>query len=431
MTSLNPQAEELNNILIQNNRSVYEMLSTRGKEIFFPKKGILSQSAEAKGKKINATIGMALEDNGKPMVLAGIRDMIHCANPEEGFSYAPSFGHPDLRKAWAEKMLKQNPSLKGKAVSLPVVSSALTHGISMAAYLFADEGDPVVTPDYYWENYDLIFTNACHSNLKMFPTFEGKSFNISAMKNIISKESGEKVILILNFPNNPTGYTVTQAEALEIRNVLVDFAKSGKKIVCLVDDAYFGLVYEEEIIRESLFCYLADAHENLLAVKLDGPTKEDYVWGFRVGFMTYGIKGGNAALYSALENKTGGAIRGNISNASNLAQVLLLQEYKAAHYEDQKVEKYQTLKNRYLKVKEIFSKHPEYSSCFDALPFNSGYFMCVEIKKHDAEKIRQLLLQKYSIGLIAFNRLLRVAFSSVPLNDLETLFDGLYKACQE
>ena len=100
-------------------------------------------------------------------------------------------------------------------------------------------------------------------------------------------------------------------------------------------------------------------------------------------------------------------------------------------YEDEKANKFETLKNRYLKVKEIFKRHPEFSSCFEALPFNSGYFMCVEIKHKDAEKVRQLLLQKYSIGLIAFNRLLRVAFSSVPIHELETLFDGLYKACQE
>ncbi len=431
MTSLNPQAEELNSVLIQNNRSVYDMLSSKGKEIYFPKKGILSQSAEAKGKKINATIGMALEDDGKPMVLNGIKNMIQCIDPEEGFSYAPSFGNPNLRKVWAEKMRKKNPSLKDKNISLPVVSSALTHGLSVAAYLFAGKGDSVITPDCYWENYDLIFTNACHAKLKMFPTFKEKRFNVDGMKARIAKEKSQKVILILNFPNNPTGYTVTQSEASEIRDGLVDLANSGKKIVCLVDDAYFGLVYEEGIIRESLFSYLADAHENLLAVKLDGPTKEDYVWGFRVGFMTYGVKGGNSALYSALENKTGGTIRANISNASHLAQILLLQEYGQDHYEEEKADKFQTLKKRYLKIKEIFSKHPEYSSCFEALPFNSGYFMCVKIKKKEAENIRQLLLQKYSIGLIAFNNLLRVAFSSVPIGELENLFDSLYKACKE
>ena len=38
-------------------------------------------------------------------------------------------------------------------------------------------------------------------------------------------------------------------------------------------------LYEEGIEKESLFTYLCDLHENVLAIKIDGATKEDYVWG--------------------------------------------------------------------------------------------------------------------------------------------------------
>jgi hypothetical protein len=88
------------------------------------------------------------------------------------------------------------------------------------------------------------------------------------------------------------GHVLTQEIAQAIKDALVAEANAGSDIVVFVDDAYFGLVYEEGIIRESLFALLADAHERILAVKFDGPTKEDYVWGFRVGFVTFGIKGG-------------------------------------------------------------------------------------------------------------------------------------------
>ena len=50
---------------------------------------------------------------------------------------------------------------------------------------------------------------------------------------------------------------------------------------------------------------LAQAHQNILAIKIDGATKEEFVWGLRVGFITYGVKGGTKALYDALEQKTG------------------------------------------------------------------------------------------------------------------------------
>ncbi len=53
---MNPQAEELNRIIQEKSSVVFELLSQRGKEIYFPKKGILAQSAEAGKASINATI---------------------------------------------------------------------------------------------------------------------------------------------------------------------------------------------------------------------------------------------------------------------------------------------------------------------------------------------------------------------------------------
>ena len=75
MSNLNPQAVELNNTIKSVNPAVYEMLSKKGKGIFFPAKGILGQAAAAKGKKINATIGIALEDNGEPLGLDCVKDL--------------------------------------------------------------------------------------------------------------------------------------------------------------------------------------------------------------------------------------------------------------------------------------------------------------------------------------------------------------------
>ncbi|HJO01417.1 MAG TPA: hypothetical protein QF458_00700 [Candidatus Woesearchaeota archaeon] len=62
---MNPEAEELNEKIKQNNPNLFSMLSEKGKNIFFPKKGILGQTAEAKGKEIDATVGMALEEHEK------------------------------------------------------------------------------------------------------------------------------------------------------------------------------------------------------------------------------------------------------------------------------------------------------------------------------------------------------------------------------
>jgi aspartate/methionine/tyrosine aminotransferase len=426
--SYDPQAVDLNEAIRSVNPHIYNMFSDRGKAIFFPKKGILSQSAEAKGVKINGTIGTALEDDGTPMVLKSLSNLLNLQN-NEAFAYAPSFGRPEIRSIWKETILKKNPLLQGKNYSLPVVTSALTHGLSMAGYLFVNEGDEIISPDLYWENYDLVFTNAYGATLKLFPTFvNNTSFNTGGLKEILNNSKTGKKIVVLNFPNNPTGYTVTENEAIEIKNILVDSANKGNEIVVMIDDAYFGLVFEEGILKESIFSYLADAHENILAVKFDGPTKEDYVWGFRTGFVTFACAKSSAALYSALESKIAGAIRGNISNASNVGQTLLLSAYANATYENEKVAKFDILKRRYDKICQILKAHPEYEEFFTALPFNSGYFMCVRVASKNAENVRKTLIEKYSTGVISQGEVIRIAFSSVPIDLLERMFDNIFQA---
>jgi aspartate/methionine/tyrosine aminotransferase len=48
-------------------------------------------------------------------------------------------------------------------------------------------------------------------------------------------------VLVLNFPNNPTGYSTTNAELDQIAAVLKEAAEAGRNLVVVTDDAYFGL----------------------------------------------------------------------------------------------------------------------------------------------------------------------------------------------
>jgi aspartate/methionine/tyrosine aminotransferase len=427
---MNQQAEELNNVIKAKNPAIYEMLSERGRNIYFPKRGILAQSADANGTKINATIGAAIEDDNSPMRLESIASKINLA-PGLSFPYAPSFGRPDIRSKWKSMIYEKNPSLAGAEISLPIVTNALTHGVSMAGYLFINEGEEIISPDLFWDNYDLILSNSYGAKIATFNTFKDGGFDLGAFDAKLNEGPIGKKIIILNFPNNPSGYSPTVAENKAMVDIISKAAEKGNKIVVFCDDAYFGLVFEQGIEKESIFAQLSKAHENILALKLDGPTKEDYVWGFRVGFMTYAVKGGDAELYGALELKTAGAVRGNISNASNLSQSLLFQAYNSADYHKEKEEKFNTLKERYDAVKEAL-KNDDYKKYFNALPYNSGYFMCIKpVEGIDGEELRHLLNKKFSIGVINLNNLIRIAFAAVAAKDVKTLFDGIYEACME
>jgi aspartate/methionine/tyrosine aminotransferase len=425
---LHPLASALNAQLETAGSPVLSMLSKKGHRAYFPSRGILGQSAEAKEASINATIGTAFEEDGSPLCLECLEETVKL--PSTAFLYASSFGLPGLRDMWQKMLFAKNPSLAGKPISLPVVTHALTHGLSIAGSLFVNEGDAIVLPDLFWDNYELVFEEAYGAKLTTFPMFTDTRFNVASMEALLMAP-GEKKIVLLNFPNNPTGYTATEADAAAICAALQHAAESGKKLVVLLDDAYFGLVYEPGVNQESLFTRLADMHENLLAVKLDGPTKEDYVWGFRTGFITFGFKGATPAQYKALESKAAGIVRGSISSASSISQHLLLKAYSSPDYAKQKQAKFDILKRRYQRMKEIFAAHPEYAASFQPMPFNSGYFMCVKPIGVDPEALRKQLLATRRVGVIVLSGLIRLAFSAVPCDKLETLFNSLHDTIQE
>ena len=429
MIPINKQAEELNQIIRKDCPAIYDLLSDKGKAIFFPKSGIIKQAGEAKGKNINATIGMAIEDDGSPMRLPSIADIVQL-DPKNVFPYASSYGKPEMRKTWQEMIRKKNPSLKEK-ISLPVVTNALTHGLSIAGYMFVNPGEKIIVTDKYWGNYRLIFQNGYGGLMHPFNTFKNNAFDTDSFENMLQKENGKQIIL-LNFPNNPSGYTPTDTEVDRIVQIIGDSAKRGNPIVVFTDDAYFGLVYKSGVYRESIFAKLADIHENVLAVKIDGATKEDYVWGFRTGFITYAAKNITDETCIALEDKTGGAVRGNISNAPHISQSLVLHAITSAAYEHEKKEKYNLLKGRFDMVQKVLKDNEDkYKSFFSPLPFNSGYFMCVELNGLEGEPVRKALLDKYSTGVISIGNLVRIAFSAVAARQIPELFENIYQVCRE
>ena len=433
---MNPIAQELNQIIEKNNPHLMEMLSDIGRNLFFPK-GILSQSAEAREKahKLNATIGIAME-RGETMHFSSVMGSICSIQPREWLTYAPSFGIPDLRKVWKDSLFKKNPSLEGKTISLPIVTCGITHAISMFADIWLDPDDVVILPDKMWGNYNMILNVKKGAKISHYDLFsQNFGFNLEAFEKKIKTEAQQhdKLIILMNFPNNPTGYSITIEEGNRITEILAGIAETGKNIIAVTDDSYFGLFYENRTLKESLFANLCNRHPRLLAVKLDGATKENFVWGLRVGFITYGckIKGDPMAVYDALERKTAGSIRGSISNASHLGQTIVLRSMQSENYIEEKQEKFKVLKNRAGRIKEVLSD-TRYKEAWDVYPFNSGYFMCIRLKSVDAETLRLHLLEKYGVGLISMGkRDLRIAFSCLDESDIPELFNIIFQGVED
>lgn len=422
---MNPIAKELNAVL--DGCVAGRALSALGRRMYFPK-GIIAQSAEAKKEAyaVDATIGIAT-DKGAPMNLSAIRGALPQLGLGEVFPYAPTAGLPKLREAWKAQTLQKNPGLAAKPFSLPVVTTGLTHGISILAELFLDPGDAVIVPDLVWDNYDLIFAEKASADIIGYPLFNAAGgYNVEGLAAALAKARGKKAFMVLNFPNNPTGYSLRADEGAAIAAAIKAEAEQGTAIVAVCDDAYFGLFYEAGIRTESMFVELADLHQNVLAVKADAATKEELVWGLRVGFLSFAAKNLTPAQHEALIQKAMASIRASISCSNTPGQALVLKALESPSHEEEKAATFAAIKARYEETKRLVAamKGP-----LKALPFNSGYFMTFYSPAGRTEALRRLLLERYGIGTISFqDKYLRVAYSSVDLENLAKVFTSIDEA---
>jgi len=423
---MNPLADELNQTL--EGTAAGRLLSNLGRRFYFPK-GIIAQSAEAKKSATvaNGTIGMAYS-NGKPLILSAIADNMASLTPEESVAYAPTAGVEKARTGWQNRIIQKNPTLDPQKISLPIVVPGLTSGLSCTADMFISKGSKLITSDPCWDNYSLIFEVRRGAEIVAVPfVSSGPGMDLEAISIAVRNMAKTGTVRILfNFPNNPSGYSPTNSEVESLIKLIEEVAEGGADVLVICDDAYFGLFYEEDISRESLFVRFSDMHERVLAIKIDGPIKEDYVWGLRMGFLTFGSKGLEQHHYDALMKKLMGAIRSSVSCANTSAQYLMLKAMDDPRTTDEKRIYRELLERRYILVKNFIKENPDHP-VLQPLPFNSGYFMSFHCKI-DAEALRQELLLKHGIGLISLGEhCLRVAFSSIDEDKITMVYRQIYE----
>lgn len=421
-------AEQLNKTF--NGNILGNAFSDFGKRFYLPM-GIIKQSQEAieKNCKYNLTVAMASEENCA-LYLKSIYENLVKINPDDIFPYAPAAGLKELRERWVDELVKKNPSLQNKSFSFPVVTSGLTHSLLLIADLFFGSEDTIVLPDLHWGNYNLTFNTRKTTSVCTYPFFKNDQHNVYDLERELRKVKSRKKIFLLNFPNNPTGYSLNHSEVGSLIDMIERLAEEDFIVMPIIDDAYFGLLYEKELFRESLFSLLADLHENVFAVKVDGASKEEYAWGLRIGFLTFASKGLNDTHYYALEQKCTGLIRSSISSTNRLSQSLLLLAFNSENHDSEKNKLFSILKTRYDRIVSFLSTAPK-ETLITPLPFNAGYFMTFKVEGN-AHTLRTHLINKYGIGTIAFgDNYLRIAFSRIPTKDIEKIYETIYKAAEE
>jgi aspartate/methionine/tyrosine aminotransferase len=410
---MNP-ADLLNKRLQTTHPAAAACLSDLGQRMFFPK-GIPAQAAEARNAEINATIGQLTDGSGGALPLGALSQHLQGLDLRDVFLYSPQGGQKPLRAAWGERLRRPGDA----PITTPFVTVGLTHGLSMVGDLFADADTDVLLPDPGWGNYDLIFGARRGARIVRYPVFRGGRFCPTAMTEALAKVR-DKAVVVLNFPGNPTGYTPTEDE---LRPWLDAIAQSDKPLVVLSDDAYAGFVYEPGRLPRSPFFELATMDPSrVLAVKIDGATKELVFFGARVGFVSFGAEGEAANI---LEDKLKGAARSSVSTAPAISQAMVTAALKHPELHAQRKELLGEVAGRYRVLKQALAE-----TGLASVPFNSGFFAMLPTPG-DPEALRQQLLHQ-GVGVISLQRhgAIRIAYSSTRADALPGLVQSVAAAIQ-
>ncbi|HTG35254.1 MAG TPA: aminotransferase class I/II-fold pyridoxal phosphate-dependent enzyme [Thermoanaerobaculia bacterium] len=336
----------------------------------------------------------------------GARDL------DAAFHGSPAAGLPEVRRRWREWQRRSAPA--GAPSSLPMVTVGLSHGLSLLAELFGGPGKAVAVPQPFWGNYRQAFGMRTGAKLLTAPAYVDGRYNPLALVDALAGlPPGEPAVALLNIPSNPGGYTPDRAERqATVESLLAEAERRPLVVIC--DDAYAGLVFEPEIPRESPFWDLAGAHPNLIAVKVDGATKEFSFFGGRVGFLTFGAEP-ESEVARALESKVRLLVRSGVCAPVAASQVILLQALRKEGIEHEIEAVRLLLQGRYRALKGALAEVDP--GLLTVLPFNSGCFALVAIPEAlgiDAETARRHLLARHDTGLVSIApRYLRIAHCSV------------------
>jgi aspartate/methionine/tyrosine aminotransferase len=179
--------------------------------------------------------------------------------------YTESQGHPVLREEIARLYSNIQPA--------DVLVVTPEEGIYIAMSSLLKSGDHVVTTfPGYQSLYEVALSIGCEVT-KWEPTFEsGWVFDVKTLKGLIIDRTK---LIVINFPHNPTGATVSESELREI----VEFAQS-RNIILFSDEMYRFLEYDSST-RIPSACELYDN-----AISLFGMSKSFALAGLRIGWLT-------------------------------------------------------------------------------------------------------------------------------------------------
>ncbi len=188
-----------------------------------------------------------------------------------GFTkYTPSAGIPELRQAIAEKLRAENGI---DADPSEVIVTPTKHAIFMSIMALVDRGEEVILADPSWVSYEPMVRIADAVPVPVRAD-EETGFRLTP-EQIAEKITNRTRMILLNYPNNPTGSVAGRDEIKAICEIAAD-----RNILILSDEIYEHIIYDAKNYSPASF---PDMKERVITV--NGFSKTYSMTGWRLGYL--------------------------------------------------------------------------------------------------------------------------------------------------
>lgn len=182
--------------------------------------------------------------------------------------YTPSAGIPELRDAIAKHLVAKGIQASAKEV---IVTPGAKHAIFCAMIAALDPGDEVIIPSPCW-TYESIALIA-GGKVAYVKTTQADGFR-PGIEMVQEKLTPRTRMLLLNYPNNPTGAVMSEQDLRALADLAVDH-----ELWVLSDEIYDCLVYDDE---HASIASLPGMHER--TIYINGFSKAYAMTGWRLGY---------------------------------------------------------------------------------------------------------------------------------------------------
>lgn len=188
---------------------------------------------------------------------------------QENFTnYTPNAGMPELLAA-ASKYFKEKYDLSYKDNEI-IVTVGATEAISVALQTILEPDDEVILPDPIYPGYEPLITLNKARPIKIDTTETNFKLTPEQLRAHITPKTKA---LIIPYPSNPTGVSLTKEELLALATVLKETG-----IFVIADEIYSELTYHQEHV--SIAPMLRDQ-----TIVINGLSKSHAMIGWRIGFL--------------------------------------------------------------------------------------------------------------------------------------------------